>query len=215
MFTGIVREKGTILATRAVPGGLELQIETRLPLSDLALGASVCVSGVCLTVTECVLSEHGAKVLFFVGPETLVRSSLKSASPGAHVNLEPALRLGDSLGGHVVSGHVDGLARLVSSRIEGGVKWMTFSPPVSFMAWIVPQGSVTLAGVSLTLARVDLEACQFSVMVIPHTLEVTTLGRLQEGDEIEIECDQNTKSIVEVVRRVLPGLLESMAGTQK
>lgn len=215
MFTGIVREKGKILAARAVPGGLELQIETTLPVSELALGASVSVNGVCLTVTECLLSDCGAKALFFVGPETLARSTLKDASPGVLVNLEPALRFGDAVGGHVVSGHVDGLARLVSCCCEGGVKWMTFALPVSFMPWLVPQGSVTLGGVSLTLARVDREACKATVMVIPHTLEMTTLGGLHEGDEIEIECDQSTKSIVEVVRRILPDMLKSMVDPKK
>jgi riboflavin synthase alpha subunit len=208
MFTGIVRDRGTITEVQHVPGGLEVVIDTRLLPTDLELGSSVAVNGVCLTVTERSETDSGYLVRFFVGPETLARTTLGTVSAGSVVNLEPALRLGDPLGGHAVSGHVDGTARLVRVHLDGEVKWLTWEVPEGLMQWIVPQGSVCLGGVSLTVAAVELPKNHISVMVIPHTLAVTTLGTLKEGSAIELECDQTTKTIVEVVRRILPQALQ-------
>ncbi len=182
MFTGIVQAVGQIV--RVAP----FEIETgSLGLSDVAVGDSICVQGVCLTVTK--LTQRG--ITADVSPETLsVTAGLDR--PGA-VNLEKALRMGDPLGGHLVTGHVDGVGEVVQR--SGGV--VAFRAPPELVRYLARKGSVCVDGVSLTVNRVD--GAQFEVNLIPHTLQATTLSRLERGAKVNLEIDP----IARYVERVL------------
>lgn len=183
MFTGIVQAVGRIV--RAAP----FEIDTGKPgLTGLAIGDSVCVQGACLTVTRLTSAGFCADV----SAETLaVTAGLDRPGP---VNLEKALRMGDALGGHLVTGHVDGTAEVV--RREGGV--VRFRAPKALARYIARKGSVCLDGVSLTVNRV--EGDEFDVNLIPHTLEVTTLGRLAAGTKVNLEIDM----VARYLERMLP-----------
>ena len=187
MFTGLVQAAAEVVAIRAQPPGKLLVI--RRGSQDAAVGDSIAVSGCCLTVVE-VTAET---LSFEAGPETLHRTNLGRLNPGDLVNLEHALRIGDPLGGHFVTGHIDGLAS-VESRIDEG-EWSTlaFKAPRELMGQIVSKGSVALDGVSLTV--VDVAQDSFRVQLIPHTLAVTTLGRLRPGDIVNLETDLLAKHV--------------------
>lgn len=190
MFTGIVEDVGRVRALW--PGkDTRFEIETRLPAATFALGASVACSGVCLTVIERGALSSGGWFAVEASPETLSRTTLGRWRTGSTVNLERALKLGDELGGHLVSGHVDGLARIRSIRQvgegAGGSTVFEFEAPRPLAVYIAAKGSLTLNGVSLTVNSVD--GNRFSVNVIPHTLAVTTFGAAQEGDEVNLEID--------------------------
>lgn len=184
MFTGIVTCKGT-LAEKAFHGG---DSRLRFHCDGLALetarpGDSVCVSGVCLTLLEPDATGFSADV----GPETLSLTTLGDLEPGQAVNLELALALGDRIGGHLVTGHVDGLARLLARRPDANSERQEFEVPQALARYVARKGSVCLDGVSLTVNAVA--GNRFSVCLIPHTLEVTTLGDLQPGDAVNFEVD--------------------------
>jgi len=165
-------------------GGVRLRIGHSEALGqELEIGSSLAVSGVCLTV---VAMEPGVSSVE-LSPETLVRSTLGSLQGGSQVNLEPALRMGDPLGGHWVQGHVDTTIEVMGRRDLEEHREVTFALPTSFGALIVEKGSVTLDGVSLTVSRLAEEG--FGVALIPHTLEVTTLGLLEAGDRVNFEVD--------------------------
>jgi riboflavin synthase len=165
-------------------GGVRLRIGHSEALSqELEIGASLAVSGVCLTV---VTMEPGISAVE-LSPETLVRTTLGSLQGGSQVNLEPSLRMGDPLGGHWVQGHVDNTIEVVACRDLEEHREVIFSLPESYEALVVEKGSVTLDGVSLTIARLAQET--FEVALIPHTLEVTTLGLLEAGDRVNFEVD--------------------------
>jgi riboflavin synthase len=189
MFTGIVLEIGEIRRseTRAGAGGaadrrMEIACAT-IPRERLELGASVSVDGVCLTV-----AALGAGSFFAdVSGETLAVTTLGAKSAGARVNLEPALRAGDALGGHWVSGHVDGLAEVLSTGADARSLRVELAAPAALARYIARKGSVTLDGVSLTVNEV--EGARFTINLIPHTLEVTTLGRLEPGARLNLEID--------------------------
>jgi riboflavin synthase len=151
--------------------------------ADATIGESICTSGCCLSVVRI----DGPRLEFQLGPETLSRTSLGSLTAGGSVNLERSLRLTDRLGGHLVTGHIDGLGRLESRRQEGD--WVTcrFSAPPPLLAQMASKGSVAIDGVSLTV--VDVDASTFSVALIPHTLACTTLGGLSQGDPVNLETD--------------------------
>lgn len=190
MFTGIVERVGTITDTQAVSGGKRLSIDVG-PLAALCtLGASVCISGVCLTVAK--ISEPILE--FDVITETLEKSTLGLKKTGDGVNLELSLRVGDRLDGHFVQGHVDGTATVarVDSSADEYVLWLT--PQTHLQRYIIPKGSVSVDGVSLTIAEVDGKC--FSVALIPTTLERTTLSSLSNGDCVNIESDMITRTIV-------------------
>lgn len=184
MFTGLIECLGTVrLLSSDGQGGAALAVAEPAYAGALALGESVAVNGVCLTVVDTV----GDGFVFQVGPETLARSTLGTLRPGDRVNLERSLRLGDRLGGHIVQGHVDGTG-VVRSVVESG-EWRVFrfGCPGELLPLMVPKGSVAVDGVSLTL--VDVTDDGFSVMLIPHTLAVTTLGRRGAGDPVNLETD--------------------------
>jgi riboflavin synthase len=189
MFTGIVQEIGEIRRIEALAGNngaadrrIEVACKT-ITRDRLELGASVSVAGVCLTV-----AAHGAGSFFAdVSGETLAVTTLAALQSGARVNLEPALRAGDSLGGHWVSGHVDGLAEVLDAAADARSLRVTLAAPDALARYIARKGSVTLDGVSLTVN--DVAGAKFSINLIPHTLEVTTLGRAQPGAKMNLEID--------------------------
>jgi riboflavin synthase len=170
VFTGLVQTTGVVREVHAGLEGRKLVIEAALREADRAIGASVCVSGVCLTVTETSPERFAADVAF----ETLAVTSLGDLHEGAVVNLEPSLRLGDALGGHLVSGHVDGVGHLRSVELRGDARELWVFVPEPLRRYIAVKGSVAVDGVSLTVNRVDETG--FMVGLIPHTLAVTTLG---------------------------------------
>ena len=185
MFTGIVQDLGRV-ASREMRGvDARLVIATqKLDLSSTALGDSISVQGVCLTVTALTADSFTADV----SHETLSLTTLGQLEVGSTVNLEPALRAGDRLGGHLVSGHVDGIASVASTGRDGDSLRVKISVPADLARYIARKGSVTLDGVSLTVNEV--EGVTFGVNLIPHTQLVTTLGKLQAGTKVNLEVDQ-------------------------
>jgi riboflavin synthase len=184
MFTGIVEELGVVRGLAGTGAIRRLEIAASTTLEGSEVGASVAVNGVCLTVVERKL--HG--LVFDVGPETLERTALSRLTVGDRVNLERPLRLGAALGGHLVLGHVDGVAVVTDvTRVESTVRVRFALPGPELAPLLVTQGSVAVDGVSLTVAALD--DLGFEVMLIPHTLEATNLGRLKDGNAVNIEAD--------------------------
>ncbi len=185
MFTGIITDQGTILAVEQA-GDLKVRIGTAYDVAGIDIGASIACDGVCLTVVDLGRDPQN----WFdvqVSAETLSKSNLGTWAVGRAVNLERSLKVGDELGGHIVSGHVDGLARVVDIRDEGDSTRVTFGAPPELARFIAPKGSVALDGTSLTVNEVD--GNRFGVNFIPHTKAVTTWGRVAVGDEINLEID--------------------------
>ncbi|MEP6865417.1 MAG: riboflavin synthase [Deltaproteobacteria bacterium] len=190
MFTGLVEDLGTIVRADRRSDALVLAVRpARIPLGELAIGESVCHDGACLTVTE--VGRDAFTVL--AGAETLARTTLGALRVGSHVNLERSLRLGDRLGGHWVTGHVDGTGELAIRRDLGANLVLCVRTPPALLKLIVEKGSIALAGVSLTVNAVDAET--FSVAIIPHTREATTLGALHLGDRVNLETDVLAKHV--------------------
>lgn len=185
MFTGIVTEVGSVRAIEARGGDVRLRIASRLlPADRLRLGDSVCVAGVCLTV----IAHENGSFAADVSRETLALTTLGTLAEGGAVNLEPALRAGDALGGHLVSGHVDGVAEVAGLEADGRSMRVRFRAPVALARYLAPKGSVTIDGVSLTVNEV--EGALFGINLVPHTREVTTLGSLRLGQKVNLEVDQ-------------------------
>ena len=184
MFTGIITATGTLQSSETREGDLRFCIDAPAALmKDARVGDSVSVSGVCLTMLEPFDSGFSADLSL----ETLDCTSLGNRQVGDHVNLELALQVGDRLGGHMVSGHVDGLAKVIERQSEGRSERFDFEIDPSLARFVAAKGSVCLDGVSLTVNEVDNN--RFSVNIIPHTLEVTTLGQLQTGQMVNFEID--------------------------
>ena len=183
MFTGIVTDIGRVRSVRQTERDRRYEIETAWDTSGIDLGASISHAGCCLTVTE----KGPGWFAVEVSGETLSRTSLGDWSEGHRVNLERAAKLGDELGGHVVSGHVDGLGRVVSVTPEGGSHRVDIEAPAPLHRYIAAKGSITVDGVSLTVNTV--EGRVFGLNIIPHTREATTLGALKPGDAVNLEID--------------------------
>jgi riboflavin synthase len=184
VFTGIVEELGEVRAVARKGDVVRLDVAARATLEGSGLGASVAVNGVCLTVVE----ARPDGLAFEVGPETLTRTTLGSLKAGDAVNLERPLRFGAAVGGHLVLGHVDGIGTVTGvTRVESTARVRIALPGPALAPLLVEQGSVAVDGVSLTIAA--LERVTFEVMVIPHTLAVTTFGRLTAGQPVNIETD--------------------------
>jgi len=199
MFTGIIVAMGRVASIAERGGDLELGLDAAgLDPARLSLGDSVCVQGVCLTVTR----KEGVCFFADVSRETMAKTTLGSLKVGSSANLEPSLRAGDALGGHMVSGHVDGVGRLVDAAKDARSTRLQFELPVPLMRFVAPKGSICIDGVSLTVNNV--EELRFDVNVIPHTLKVTTLGALKSGDAVNIEID--------VIARYVERLLSTSAG---
>jgi len=190
MFTGIVEERGVVLAISPT----RLSVGCRTVTADSDVGASVAVNGVCLTVVE----RSGEHLAFDLSEETLRRTSFARLSEGDPVNLERPLTLSSRLGGHLVQGHVDGVGVVTGiDRGSDGGAWTTIRAPEDLRRYLVPKGSVCLDGVSLTVAA--LEGTSFSVALVPHTLAVTTLGRSEVGDPVNLEVDVIAKYVEALV----------------
>ena len=184
MFTGIVLAVGHLTSVRERGGDLELGIDAAgLESARVGLGDSISVQGACLTVTR----KQGACFFADVSRETMAKTTLGKLKAGSHVNLEPSLRAGDALGGHMVSGHVDALGVLRRLTEDARSRRMEFELPAQLMRFVAPKGSICINGVSLTVNRV--EGLRFDVNIIPHTLKETTLGELRIDDEVNIEID--------------------------
>jgi len=181
VFTGLVEAMGTLRRRSNTRTGAELTLEHAF--GELTLGESISVNGVCLTVTAFDRTSFQVEA----SEETLRVTSLANLQPGAKLNLERALRLGDRLGGHIVSGHVDGIAVVRALRPIGDSVRVTLAPPAELRLYLAPKGSATLDGVSLTINEVDHDG--FQVMLIPHTRAVTTLGALTVGSNVNLEVD--------------------------
>ncbi len=191
MFTGIVEEIGVVRRIERIGDAARLDVSARTTLEDTDIGASVAVSGACLTV----VSTDAYGVAFELGPETLARTTLGRLEPGDRVNLERPLRLGGALGGHLVLGHVDGVATVEAvARVESTARVRMGYADRSLDALMIPQGSVAVDGVSLTVAA--LGSGWFEVMLIPHTLSATTLGTVKVGEVVNIEADVIGKYVV-------------------
>jgi len=186
MFTGIVTARGRV---RSIRGDTTRRFEIAAPYDPdgIALGASIAHAGACLTVVEKHRLGDGCWYAVEVSPETLALTTLSDWSEGDAVNLERALALGEELGGHLVTGHVDGTGELVSRRDEGDWIVLTVQPPASLNKFIARKGSITVDGVSLTVNGVTGDT--FDLMIIPHTADVTTLGALQIGAHVNLEVD--------------------------
>jgi riboflavin synthase len=199
MFTGIIVASGRVTAIAPTSGDLELGVDaTGLDVARIAIGDSVSVQGVCLTVTR----KEGAGFYADVSRETLAKTTLGRLRVGSRVNLEPSLRAGDALGGHMVSGHVDAVGKLRKATQDARSWRLEIELPEGLARFVAPKGSICVDGVSLTVNNVD--GRRFDVNIIPHTHAVTTLGELRVGDEVNIEID--------VVARYLARLMTKPEG---
>lgn len=194
MFTGIIEELGTVERVTRGRVSAILAIRAEAILSDLKIGDSVAVNGVCLTATS--LTGHGftADVMH----ETLDRSSLAGLGPGSPVNLERAMAADGRFGGHIVAGHVDGVGTIAAIEQDDNAIWFTITAPEQVLRYVVEKGSIAIDGISLTVARVEPD--RFAVSVIPHTAAVTLLGRRRVGDRVNLESDIIGKYVERLLR---------------
>ncbi|MBU5434274.1 riboflavin synthase [Pseudoflavonifractor sp. MSJ-37] len=204
MFTGIIEEVGTVTAVRRGARSAVLTIRAEIVLDDLAIGDSVAVDGVCLTVTSLTVDGFTADVMH----ETLDRSALAGLKPGRRVDLERAMRAGGRFGGHIVSGHVDGVGRIVHIQRDDNAVWYTIEAAPSILRYVVEKGSIAVDGISLTVARVSDRS--FSVSAIPHTVSATTLRERRIGDRVDLENDVIGKYVERLL--TLPAAEEPSAG---
>jgi riboflavin synthase len=191
MFTGLVREVGTVAS---MEDG-RLVVDAPVTAQGVQLGDSIAIDGVCLTVVAC----DDSSLSFDAVPETLARTALGTLDQGSRVNLEPALRAGDALGGHYVQGHVDGVGAVRSIEPEGEGKRVRFDAPAELLKYIVEKGSIAVQGTSLTVAAVDETG--FEVALIPHTLQETTLGELEPEQPVNLETDVLAKYVEKLLPR--------------
>jgi riboflavin synthase len=196
MFTGIVTDIGRVLAVSELPQGRRFRVATAWDISGLEIGASVAHAGCCLTVVAMSADEGWFETEAW--EEALRLTTLGSLEPGSRVNLERSLRIGDELGGHMVSGHVDGKAAILSRVEEGGAVRFTLQAPDHLAKFIAPKGSVALDGTSLTVNGVN--GARFDVLLIRHTLEVTTWGERQAGDSVNLEVDTMARYAARLVQ---------------
>lgn len=202
MFSGLIEAKTQLVALLPEPGGVRLQLAMPTSFDDVSLGDSIAVQGCCLTVIE-LPGQLGGKTSgaegaegtfsFQAGRETLAKTSLGTRRPGDWLNVERSLALGDRIGGHLVTGHVDGQGELLSREDEAEWSTMVFGADAALMRQMASKGSITVDGVSLTL--VDVTDENFSVALIPHTLQHTTLGELKPGDRVNLETDLLAKYV--------------------
>jgi riboflavin synthase len=189
MFTGIVETQGTVVELAERAAARRVAISTDLPVEKMALGASIAVDGVCLTVVE----RTAGRFVADLGPETLACTTLAALKVGDRVHLERPLAVGDALGGHLVAGHVDGVGTVAVSRRHGEALDLEITAPAEIARYLVPKGSVTVDGVSLTVNTV--EGARFGVTLVPHTLAVTLLGARPVGASVNLEADLIAKHV--------------------
>ncbi|MGH1403335.1 MAG: riboflavin synthase [Alphaproteobacteria bacterium] len=193
MFTGLIQDIGVIRSVEGGDGGVRFEVETKMNLDDTPLGASICCSGCCLTVVE------KSKNTFYVdvSQETLSRTNLGAWQVMTRVNLEPSLKVGDELGGHIVSGHVDAVTKIETIEADGNSYRIRILIPEGLAPFIAEKGSVSLDGISLTVN--DVTKVDFGVNIIPHTWQETTLSDRQSGDHINIEIDMLARYVARMV----------------
>ncbi|GGB50741.1 riboflavin synthase [Virgibacillus dakarensis] len=190
MFTGIIEEKGTIKQLQQVSEqAIQMTIAAKKVLNDVRIGDSIAVNGVCLTVTNFMVSNFQVEVM----PETIKSTSLKSLKPGSKVNLEGSMPANGRFGGHFVSGHVDGIGEIVSKKKRENAIYYEIEIPESLTKYVVLKGSIALDGVSLTVFGVDEN--KLTISLIPHTASATILGAKKKGDAVNIECDMLAKYV--------------------
>ena len=195
VFTGLVREVGEVVALEDDGGGIRVAVAAPRTAGAAAIGDSVAINGVCLTVVD----AAGDVVTFHAMPETLARSSFAALRAGTRVNVEPALRGADRLGGHFVQGHVDAVGTVRSVAVEGAGARIWIDAPPEVLRYVVEKGSIAVEGTSLTVAELDESG--FAVALIPHTLTETTLGELAAGDAVNLEVDVLAKYVERLVAR--------------
>jgi len=188
MFTGIVTDVGEVLRVEPRRAGARIRIAAAYDPDTIAIGASIACGGPCLTVVERGIAGNRGFFDVEASPETLGRTTLCDWTAGTRVNLERPLKIGDELGGHLVSGHIDGVATILDRRDEADMARFTFEAPEALARYLAEKGSVSLDGTSLTVNTVD--GVRFEVMLIPHTLAVTTWGERRVGDKVNLEVDQ-------------------------
>ena len=195
MFTGIVRERGRLVSRNGGADGAELVVEAPETAAGTSVGDSVALDGVCLTATD----VADGRIAFHAVAETLRRSTLAALEPGTEVNVEPALRAGEPLGGHYVQGHVDGVGRVADTTPEGDGLRLRVEAPPDLLRYCVPKGSIAVQGVSLTIAALDDQGVE--IALVPHTLAATTLASLRPGAEVNLEADVRAKYVERLVAR--------------
>ena len=195
MFTGLIEDVGEIKKVVKQSNGLQMTIESHLPLNEIKCGDSIAIDGVCLTATG--FTQNGFTV--DVSPESLLRSTLAEKRPGRRVNIERALRLSDRLGGHLVTGHIDGTCTITSIVRKGEFTQIDFTSTENILKYIIEKGSVAIDGISLTVNQ--CHSGGFDVMIIPHTFNRTTLAAVKPGDKINIENDLIGKYVEKFLSR--------------
>jgi riboflavin synthase alpha subunit len=193
VFTGIVRERGRLVGRNGGPDGVELVVEAPETAAATHTGDSVALDGVCLTATD----VSGGRIAFHAVAETLRRSTLAALEPGAELNVEPALRAGEPLGGHYVQGHVDGVGRVTDTITEGDGVRLRLEVPPELLRYCVEKGSIAVQGVSLTIAALSGDGVE--IALVPHTLAATTLAALRPGAEVNVEVDVLAKYVERLV----------------
>jgi len=199
MFTGLVETLAEVVEVRTEPPGARLVVDSPLISAGARIGDSICVNGCCLTAIEITDEQY---LHFQAGPETLARTNLGELVPRSFVNLERSLKLTDRLGGHIVTGHIDATGELASREDEGEWSTFWFQMPEPLGRQMASKGSIAVDGISLTL--VDVQKNRFSVALIPHTLEVTTIGKLNAGDRVNLETDLLAKYVEKQLSCGLP-----------
>lgn len=199
MFTGIVQGVCNVVSSETGAGITRIAVDLGGLVAGLELGASIAVNGACVTTTEI----DGSLVGFDLIKETVELSNLGELAPGTTVNVERSFRVGDEVGGHILSGHIAGVAVVSDIASDGGHRLVTVVVPREWMAYLLLKGFVALNGVSLTIAEVDRSAAAIVVSLIPETLARTTFNRLEVGDRINLEVDSQTQAIVDTVRTAL------------
>jgi len=195
MFTGLITDVGRLRARKPLEKGVRFEIETSFPMDGVAIGASIACSGTCLTVVE----KGAGWFAVDVSAETLDKTTLGDWKAGRRINLERSLRLGDELGGHIVSGHVDGVAEIVDRGPDGEATRFTIRPPAELAHFVASKGSVALDGVSLTVN--EIQESGFGVCIIPHTAAETTFGDLQPGDRVNLEIDMLARYVARLLEK--------------
>ncbi len=195
MFTGLITDLGRVRSVEISAGGARLAVETAYDMGAVEIGASIACSGACMTVVD----KGAGWFAVDVSGESLARTTIGGWKPGGRVNLEQSLRLGDTLGGHLVTGHVDAVATVLERRPDGDSQRFSFAIPEGYEGFIAPKGSVALDGVSLTVNEVEND--RFGVNIIPHTAERTTFGALKVGDRVNLEVDLIARYVARLIPR--------------